>query len=135
MTDNYSQLKITSDSNKSFNMTKDDASVGMLGALVIVKQVGPYQGHWACTKVNPKSLQLCSLLMPNGKPAEKGESDVKFNMTYEDISKHDPPTKFLPGAWSNDHVPGWVVGNSIFKLPHAMSSRSPDWQNLWASNS
>ena len=41
MTDNYSQLKITSDANKSFNMTKDDAAVGMLGALVVVKEVGP----------------------------------------------------------------------------------------------
>ena len=56
MSDIYSQLKIISDSDKSFNMTKDDAAIGLLGALVVVKDVGPYRGHWACTKVNAKSL-------------------------------------------------------------------------------
>ena len=93
--DNAYNSKIISNNDASVDIVDIESRKLLFGGSIVVVGEGPKAGCHGVTKVNPRSVQCCSLLQADGTPSPAAENSVH-------LSQNLPTHPHLSGGKKSD---------------------------------
>ena len=121
--DNAYNSKIISNNDASIDIVDvESRKLLFVGAIVVVTE-GPKAGVWAVIKVNPRSVQCCSLLQADGTPSPAAENSV-HKISIPDSLLKATTTHILPAGMGGRFNQGFPTH------PHLSRGKKSDGQSM-----